>query len=127
MVEEFILTWDQLQPIIYTVIALSAFLIFVRWRWSYMRLMTKDVNKKVKREKTIEGIVERKLNEIPGMLKAVNEEIKHLEKTHATEDQMKSLKDKRRLLELGQDYGEIAVEIGMPFVKTMIKAIKGIG
>ena len=127
MVEEFILTWDQLQPIIYTVIALSAFLIFVRWRWSYMRLMTKDVNKKVKREKTIEGIVEKKLNEIPGMLKAVEEEIKHLEKTHANEDQMKSLKDKRRLLELGQDYGEIAVEIGMPFVKTMIKAIKGIG
>ena len=127
MVEEFILTWDQLQPIIYTIIALSAFLIFVRWRWSYMRLMSKDVNKKVKREKTIEGIVEKKLNEIPGMLKAVNEEIKHLEKTGANEAQMKSLKDKKRLLELGQDYGEIAVEIGMPFVKTMIKAIKGIG
>ena len=51
----------------------------------------------------------------------------HLEKTGANEKQMKSLKDKKRLLELGNDYGEIAAEIGKPIIKTVMQALKGIG
>jgi len=39
---------------------------------------------------------------------------------------MKSLKDKRRLLELGIDYGEIAAEISTPIINTVIKALKGL-
>ncbi len=125
--ETFVMVWGYVQIPVYIIIVLTAILIFMRWRWSYMRLLTKDYDKKKKRSKTIEGIIDQKLNEIPGMLQKVNAEIAHLEKTHANEAQMKSLKDKRRLLELGQDYGEIAAEIGKPMLNTVIKALKGLG
>jgi len=124
---EFLVTWEQLQPIIYVIIALTAILFFFRWRWSYMGLMTKEQNKKFKKSKTIEGLIDQKLSEIPGMLEKVNVEIEHLEKTHANEAQMKSLKDKRQLLELGRDYGDIAAEIGKPMLNTLVKALKGLG
>lgn len=124
---EFFVSWDQLQPIIYTVIILSAVLIFFRWRWTYIQMMSKEQNKKHKALKTIEGIIDQKLADIPGQLKHCEEEIKHLEDTGANEKQMKSLKDKKRLLELGRDYGGIAAEIGTPIIKNVMKALKGFG
>ena len=124
---EFILGWDQIQPIVYVIIIVIAILIFFRWRWSYMQIMAKEQIKRNKRAKTIEGIIDQKLDEIPEQLRKVNTEIIHLEKTGANEKQMKSLKDKRRLLELGRDYGEIAAEIGKPFLNTVVKSLKGLG
>jgi len=123
---EFIVSWDQIQPIIYFVIVLIAVLVFFKWRWNYIQIMSKEQSKNHKRSKTIEGLIEQKLNDIPKQLTQVDNEIKHLESTGANEKQMKSLKDKKRLLELGRDYGGIAAEIGTPVIKNIMKAMKGL-
>ena len=124
---EFFVSWDQIQPIIYFVVILGAILVFFRWRWTYMQMMTKEQNKTHKRAKSIEGIIDQKLNDIPKQLTQVENELKHLKDTGANEKQMKSLNDKKRLLELGRDYGGIAAEIGTPVIKNIIKAMKGLG
>jgi len=120
-------TWDQIQPIIYFTIVLIAVLVFFKWRWNYMKVLRKEQGKKVPVAKSIDAIIDNRLAAIPKQLEQVNAEIKHLEKTGANEKQMKSLKDKRRLLEIGNEVGGVAAEIGKPIINNIVKAMKGFG
>lgn len=126
MVESVFVTWEQIQPLFYIALFLTAFLVFIKWRYTYVKDAAKVEATRQRKSKSIDAVIDQKLEAIPAQLKAVEEEIKHLELTNASEKQMKSLKDKKRMLELGRDYGDIAAEIGKPVIRTLLSAVKGL-
>lgn len=126
MVEEFV-TWDQIQPIIYLVVIISGFLVFIKWRWSYVMMQQKQAASKIRKDKSIDNLIDNKLNEFPGQLKKVQDELRHLQNTNANAEQMKSLRDKERMLQLAIEYGDVAAEIGKPIINKVLKFVKGIG
>lgn len=120
-------TWDQIQPIIYLIVIISGVLIFLKWRWSYVVIQQKSVATSARKEHSIENLIDKKLSELPAQLKKVQVELNHLKDTGATDKQMKSLKDKERMLELGIEYGDIGAEIAKPAIKKIMTFIKGLG
>jgi len=119
-------TWEQIQPIIYLIVVIGALLIFLKWRMSYVVQQQKSAASRIRKENSVENMIDKKLSELPGQLKKVQVELKHLKDTGATDEQMKSLKDKERMLELGIQYGDIAAEIGKPLIKKVLGIVKGI-
>jgi len=120
-------TWDQIQPIIYLIVIISGVLIFLKWRWSYALIQQKSEKYSARKEHSIESMIDKKLLELPSQLKKVQVELKHLKDTGATDTQMKSLKTKERMLELGVDYGDIGAEIAKPIIKRVMSIVKGVG
>ncbi len=120
-------TWDQIQPIIYLIVIISGVLIFLKWRWSYVVIQQKSAASRKRKEHSIENMIDKKLSALPGNLKKVQAELKHLKDNGATDKQMKSLKDKERMLELGIDYGDIGAEIAKPVIKKIMSFAKGFG
>lgn len=124
MAGEFV-TWDQIQPLLWFAISITGLIVFFKLRYTHIKNYQKKIERERKKENSIEAVIDRKLNEIPGQLQKVNAELAHLEKTGANDAQMKSLKDKKRLLELGRDYGDIAAEMGKPLIKSITSMVKG--
>ena len=87
----------------------------------------KVVNNKSQKDKQLDDQIGSLIDNAPKMIRHIEEEISRLEATGATEDQLKSLKSKKSMLDFVVQNHQIIDIIGKPIIKKVLGMVKHLG
>ena len=88
---------------------------------------TKVSTGKGAKEKQLDAQIDGLISNAPKMVQHIEEELSRLKETGANEEQMKSLKSKKSMLDFVVQNGEVINLIGKPIIKKAIGMIKAFG
>lgn len=112
-------TFAELTPIIILVIATIGFVAWYKIRTSYKVVQMKEAGKVKKKSETVEGSIDKMLEDAPKQLQTIKSEIATLKAKGATPDMLKRLESEEKMLEYAVRYGDLA----KPFVGTVGKFV----
>ncbi len=110
-------------PLIYATVLGSLGIIFYKVRSANKLKVTRITQTKKKSESSLEGQLEKMIDDAPNTIKQLDMLIAEQKKAGVTEDQLKGLYSKRQMLEYAANYGELA----KPLVKPLAGMIGKLG
>ena len=126
MVVEYLVEFSEVLPLFYVSIPVIGLLVWYKIRSSQQIFKMKEKNKSVKKEQTVEGSIDKLIDNAPENLKQIESEIATLKSKGCTPDQLKRLEQEKQLLELATRYGDFAKPLIKPVSKILNSVIGGI-
>ena len=118
--------FSEVLPLFYVSIPVIGLLIWYKIRSSQQIFKMKEKNKSAKKEQTVEGSIDKLIDNAPENLKQIESEIATLKSKGCTPDQLKRLEQEKQLLELATRYGDFAKPLIKPVSKILNSVIGGI-
>ncbi len=118
--------FSEVLPLFYVSIPVIALLVWYKIRSSQQIFKMKEKNKSAKKEQTVEGSIDKLIDNAPENLKQIESEIATLKSKGCTPDQLKRLEQEKQLLELATRYGDFAKPLIKPVSKILNSVIGGI-
>ena len=118
--------FSEVLPLFYVSIPIIALLVWYKIRSSQQIFKMKEKNKNAKKEQTVEGSIDKLIDNAPENLKQIESEIATLKSKGCTPDQLKRLEQEKQLLELATRYGDFAKPLIKPVSKILNSVIGGI-
>ena len=126
MVVEYLVEFSEVLPLFYVSIPVIGLLVWYKIRSSQQIFKMKEHNKNSKKEQTVEGSIDKLIDNAPENLKQIESEIATLKSKGCTPDQLKRLEQEKQLLELATRYGDFAKPLIKPVSKILNSVIGGI-
>jgi len=123
---EYLVEFSEVLPLFYVSIPVIALLVWYKIRSSQQIFKMKEKNKSAKKEQTVEGSIDKLIDNAPENLKQIESEIATLKSKGCTPDQLKRLEQEKQLLELATRYGDFAKPLIKPVSKILNSVIGGI-
>lgn len=114
-------------PVFYVLIPCVCLVAFYKIRTGLTIEKTRQKNRTIKHEQTIEGTIDKLIDNAPDNLRQIDSEIATLRAKGCTPDQLKRLEQEKQLLDYATKYGEIAKPVIKPFLKVFGKFVGGLG
>lgn len=118
--------FSEVLPLFYVSIPVIGLLVWYKIRSSQQIFKMKERNKSAKKEQTVEGSIDKLIDNAPENLKQIESEIATLKSKGCTPDQLKRLEQEKQLLELATRYGDFAKPLIKPVSKILNSVIGGI-
>ena len=118
--------FSEVLPLFYVSIPVIGLLVWYKIRSSQQIFKMKEKNKNAKKEQTVEGSIDKLIDNAPENLKQIESEIATLKSKGCTPDQLKRLEQEKQLLELATRYGDFAKPLIKPVSKILNSVIGGI-
>ena len=118
--------FSEVLPLFYVSIPVIGLLVWYKIRSSQQIFKMKEKNKSAKKEQTVEGSIDKLIDNAPENLKQIESEIATLRANGVTSDQLKRLEQEKTLLELAVRYGDFAKPLIKPVSKILNSVIGGI-
>ena len=129
--------FSEVLPLFYVSIPVIGLLVWYKIRSSQQIFKMKEKNKSTdiiklaikrsaKKEQTVEGSIDKLIDNAPENLKQIESEIATLKSKGCTPDQLKRLEQEKQLLELATRYGDFAKPLIKPVSKILNSVIGGI-
>ena len=118
--------FSEVLPLFYVIIPVIGLLVWYKIRSSQQIFKMKEKNKSAKKEQTVEGSIDKLIDNAPENLKQIESEIATLKSKGCTPDQLKRLEQEKQLLELATRYGDFAKPLIKPVSKILNSVIGGI-
>ena len=118
--------FSEVLPLFYVSIPVIGLLVWYKIRSSQQIFKMKEKNKNAKKEQTVEGSIDRIIDNAPESLKQIESEIATLRANGVTSDQLKRLEQEKMFLELAVRYGDFAKPLIKPVSKILNSVIGGI-
>ena len=118
--------FSEVLPLFYVIIPVIGLLVWYKIRSSQQIFKMKEKNKNAKKEQTVEGSIDKLIDNAPENLKQIESEIATLKSKGCTPDQLKRLEQEKQLLELATRYGDFAKPLIKPVSKILNSVIGGI-
>jgi len=118
--------FSEVLPLFYVSIPVIGLLVWYKIRSSQQIFKMKEKNKSAKKEQTVEGSIDKLIDNAPENLKQIESEIATLKSKGCTPDQLKRLEQEKQLLELATRYGDFAKPLIKPVSKILNSVIGGI-
>ena len=118
--------FSEVLPLFYVSIPVIGLLVWYKIRSSQQIFKMKEKNKNAKKEQTVEGSIDKLIDNAPENLKQIESEIATLKSKGCTPDQFKRLEQEKQLLELATRYGDFAKPLIKPVSKILNSVIGGI-
>lgn len=125
LLAEFV-TWNDIQYFVWFFSVIIPLGLILRMKWKHSEKMSKKITNSKMTNNTDEAI-DKLVNDAPKTLELLRIEIKNLEEKGSTPDQLKSLKEKEKMLQYAVTYGEIGKEFVKPLVKAVTNVFKNWG
>ena len=125
-VVEYLVEFSEVLPLFYVSIPVIGLLVWYKIRSSQQIFKMKEKNKSAKKEQTVEGSIDKLIDNAPENLKQIESEIATLKSKGCTPDQLKRLEQEKQLLELATRYGDFANPLIKPVSKILNSVIGGI-
>ena len=122
----YLVEFSEVLPLFYVSIPVIGLLVWYKIRSSQQIFKMKEKNKSVKKEQTVEGSIDKLIDNAPENLKQIESEIATLKSKGCTPDQLKRLEQEKQLLELATRYGDFAKPLIKPVSKILNSVIGGI-
>ena len=126
MVVAYLVEFSEVLPLFYVSIPVIGLLVWYKIRSSQQIFKMKEKNKSAKKEQTVEGSIDKLIDNAPENLKQIESEIATLKSKGCTPDQLKRLEQEKQLLELATRYGDFAKPLIKPVSKILNSVIGGI-
>jgi len=126
MVVVYLVEFSEVLPLFYVSIPVIGLLVWYKIRSSQQIFKMKERNKSAKKEQTVEGSIDKLIDNAPENLKQIESEIATLKSKGCTPDQLKRLEQEKQLLELATRYGDFAKPLIKPVSKILNSVIGGI-
>jgi hypothetical protein len=126
MVVVYLVEFSEVLPLFYVSIPVIGLLVWYKIRSSQQIFKMKEKNKSAKKEQTVEGSIDKLIDNAPENLKQIESEIATLKSKGCTPDQLKRLEQEKQLLELATRYGDFAKPLIKPVSKILNSVIGGI-
>ena len=123
---EYLVEFSEVLPLFYVSIPVIGLLVWYKIRSSQQIFKMKEKNKSAKKEQTVEGSIDKLIDNAPENLKQIESEIATLKSKGCTPDQLKRLEQEKQLLELATRYGDFAKPLIKPVSKILNSVIGGI-
>ena len=118
--------FSEVLPLFYVSIPVIGLLVWYKIRSSQQIFKMKEKNKSAKKEQTVEGSIDKLIDNAPENLKQIESEIATLKSKGCTPEQLKRLEQEKQLLELATRYGDFAKPLIKPVSKILNSVIGGI-
>ncbi len=118
--------FSEVLPLFYVSIPVIGLLVWYKIRSSQQIFKMREKNKSAKKEQTVEGSIDKLIDNAPENLKQIESEIATLKSKGCTPDQLKRLEQEKQLLELATRYGDFAKPLIKPVSKILNSVIGGI-
>ena len=118
--------FSEVLPLFYVSIPVIGLLVWYKIRSSQQIFKMKEKNKSAKKEQTVEGSIDKLIDNAPENLKQIESEIATLKSKGCTPDQLKRLEQEKQLLDLATRYGDFAKPLIKPVSKILNSVIGGI-
>ena len=118
--------FSEVLPLFYVTIPVIGLLVWYKIRSSQQIFKMREKNKSAKKEQTVEGSIDKLIDNAPENLKQIESEIATLKSKGCTPDQLKRLEQEKQLLELATRYGDFAKPLIKPVSKILNSVIGGI-
>ena len=118
--------FSEVLPLFYVSIPVIGLLVWYKIRSSQQIFKMKEKNKSAKKEQTVEGSIDKLIDNAPENLKQIESEIATLKSKGCTPDQLHRLEQEKQLLELATRYGDFAKPLIKPVSKILNSVIGGI-
>jgi len=122
----YLVEFSEVLPLFYVSIPVIGLLVWYKIRSSQQIFKMKERNKSAKKEQTVEGSIDKLIDNAPENLKQIESEIATLKSKGCTPDQLKRLEQEKQLLELATRYGDFAKPLIKPVSKILNSVIGGI-
>ena len=122
----YLVEFSEVLPLFYVSIPVIGLLVWYKIRSSQQIFKMKEKNKSAKKEQTVEGSIDKLIDNAPENLKQIESEIATLKSKGCTPDQLKRLEQEKQLLELATRYGDFAKPLIKPVSKILNSVIGGI-
>jgi len=122
----YLVEFSEVLPLFYVSIPVIGLLVWYKIRSSQQIFKMKEKNKNAKKEQTVEGSIDKLIDNAPENLKQIESEIATLKSKGCTPDQLKRLEQEKQLLELATRYGDFAKPLIKPVSKILNSVIGGI-
>ena len=122
----YLVEFSEVLPLFYVSIPVIGLLVWYKIRSSQQIFKMKEKNKSAKKEQTVEGSIDKLIDNAPENLKQIESEIATLKSKGCTPDQLKRLEQEKQLLELATRYGIFAKPLIKPVSKILNSVIGGI-